>query len=295
MDNLILEFIEYLIVERGLSDNTIKAYRRDLKNFITYLKTQGIIDINQTSRTIIISYLLFMQKDGKASSTISRASASIKSFYHFLFRERHIDEDPTINLDSPKIEHRLPRVLTIEEVDLLLNQPDISTSLGYRDKTMLELLYATGMRVSELVSLEKSDVNLDLGYLRCFGKGSKERILPIGSMALKYLKDYVKNVRIELLKDKNVDFLFLNHHGQGLSRQGFWKIVKKYAKKANLSKKITPHTLRHSFATHLLENGADLRAVQEMLGHTDIATTQIYTHITKNRLKEVYDKSHPRA
>lgn len=295
MEELLNNFIEFLIVERGLAKNTIVSYRHDLKSYLAYLKLRRINDISDTNRTVIISYLLFMQKEGKASSSISRACAAIKSFYHFLFRERYINDDPTINIDTPKLEHRLPRVLSIEEVDKLLEQPNVNDPLGFRDKTMLELLYATGMRVSELISLTVDDINLDMGYLRCFGKGSKERILPIGSVSMKYLNKYLKHIRNKLLKNGSTNELFLNHRGKGLSRQGFWKIIKKYSRMANISKKVTPHTLRHSFATHLLENGADLRAVQEMLGHVDISTTQIYTHITKNKIKEVYDKTHPRA
>lgn len=289
------DFLAYLSVERGLAKNTIIAYRRDLKSYITYLRTQNIKDLNNTTRTTIVSYLLMMQKKGKASSSISRACAAIKSFYQFLFRERLIDEDPTLNLDTPKLEHRLPKVLSVEEVKKLLSQANTSDPWGMRDRAMLELLYATGLRVSELISLTLDDVNLEMGFLRCFGKGSKERIVPIGSIAVNYLNTYINVDRKKILKDKDVRVLFVNRQGQGLTRQGFWKIIKKYAKRAGIQKPITPHTLRHSFATHLLENGADLRAVQEMLGHADISTTQIYTHITRSKIKEVYDKTHPRA
>ncbi|WP_422443862.1 site-specific tyrosine recombinase XerD [Thermoanaerobacterium sp. DL9XJH110] len=295
MEDLVLEFLDFLSVERGLSRNTIDAYRRDLRSYINFLKLQKINDINHTTRTVIVSYLLLMQKKGKASSSISRACAAIKSFYHFLVRERRIKEDPTINLDTPKLEKRLPRVLTVGEVEDLLNQPDVTNLWGLRDKALLELLYATGIRVSELISIRVEDVNLEMGFLRCFGKGSKERIVPIGSVALNYLERYINEARKQLVKDKETNILFINHRGEGLTRQGFWKIIKKYARQAGINKEITPHTLRHSFATHLLENGADLRAVQEMLGHADISTTQIYTHITRSRIKEVYDRTHPRA
>jgi len=236
-----------------------------------------------------------MQKSGKASSSISRTCAALRSFYQFLFREHVISEDPTIDLDTPKLEQRLPKVLNTEEVEKLLSQPDITTPLGLRDKSMLELLYATGMRVSELISLSVEDVNLETGFLRCMGKGSKERIIPVGSIALEYLKEYLSSVRKQLLNGKESKKLFFNRQGNPMTRQGFWKIIKKYSKQAGIYKKITPHTLRHSFATHLLENGADLRAVQEMLGHADISTTQRYTHLTQNRIKQVYDKTHPRA
>ncbi|MCF6096708.1 site-specific tyrosine recombinase XerD [Thermovorax subterraneus] len=295
MEEMVRQFLNFISVERGLAPNTIESYYRDLQNYLRFLKSQNITDLKFTSKTTIISYLLLMQKNGKASSSISRACAAIKSFYHFLMRERYIDEDPTINLNTPKLEKKLPRVLTVEEVEKLLEQPDIRDPLGFRDKTMLELLYSTGIRVSELISLTTEDVNLDMGFLRCTGKGSKERIVPIGSFAITYLKEYINNVRRLLVKDKNSDVLFVNHFGKALTRQGFWKIIKKYAKMAGIDKEITPHTLRHSFATHLIENGADLRAVQEMLGHADISTTQIYTHLTKTRIKEVYDKTHPRA
>ncbi|HHY03797.1 MAG TPA: site-specific tyrosine recombinase XerD [Thermoanaerobacterales bacterium] len=295
MEELLQSFLEFLFVERGLSNNTISSYKRDLKKFLSYLRYKKIDDINKTNRTIIVSYLLLMQKEGKASSSISRACAAIKSFYHFLIRERLINEDPTINLESPKIEKRLPRVLSVKEVSNLLNQPDTTNPLGLRDRTMLELLYATGMRVSELLSITPEDVNLDMGFVRCLGKGSKERIIPIGTTAISFLKEYIQKARTKLLNKKNSKQLFLNHRGEKLSRQGFWKIIKRHAKNAGISKDITPHTIRHSFATHLLENGADLRSVQEMLGHADISTTQIYTHITRNKIKEVYDRTHPRA
>ncbi|HHW02683.1 MAG TPA: site-specific tyrosine recombinase XerD [Thermoanaerobacterales bacterium] len=295
MDELLKNYLEFLTVERGLSKNTVNSYKRDLKSYISFLKMQKINDINSTTRTIIVSYLLTMQKKGKASSSISRACAAIKSFYHFLMMERLIEKDPTINLDTPKLEHRLPRVLTLSEVELLLNQPDTSVIWGFRDKTMLELLYATGIRVSELIMIKVEDINIEMGFLRCFGKGSKERIVPVGSVALKYLDKYINLIRPKFLRGQDNGILFLNHQGKGLTRQGFWKIIRKYAQKAGIEKQITPHTLRHSFATHLLENGADLRSVQEMLGHADISTTQIYTHITRSKIKEVYDRTHPRA
>ncbi|RKL64206.1 site-specific tyrosine recombinase XerD [Thermoanaerobacteraceae bacterium SP2] len=295
MDELLNHYLEFLTVERGLSKNTINSYKRDLKSYIGFLKIQKINDINYTTRTVIVSYLLLMHKKGKASSSISRACAAIKSFYHFLVMERLIEKDPTLNLDTPKLEHRLPRVLTLNEVEQLLNQPDTSVIWGFRDKTMLELLYATGIRVSELILIKVEDLNVEMGFLRCFGKGSKERIVPVGSVALKYLDKYINEVRPKFLKEQDNGILFLNHLGKGLTRQGFWKIIRKYAQKAGIEKHITPHTLRHSFATHLLENGADLRSVQEMLGHADISTTQIYTHITRSKIKEVYDRTHPRA
>lgn len=295
MNELLSSFLEYLSVERGLAKNTIVAYKRDLKSYITYLRTKDITDINSSNRAIIVAYLLEMQKKGKASSSISRACAAIKAFYHFLFREHIIREDPTVDLDTPKLEQRLPKVLNTQEVKKLLSQPDTTNPLGIRDKSMLELLYATGMRVSELISLSIEDVNLETGFLRCMGKGSKERIIPVSSIALKCLQEYILTAREKLLMGKKTKVLFLNRQGNPITRQGFWKIIKRYSKQAGINKKITPHTLRHSFATHLLENGADLRAVQEMLGHADISTTQRYTHLTRSRIKQVYDKTHPRA
>lgn len=295
MDKLIERFIHYLAVERGLAQNTLDSYQRDLNNYVEFLKRSHIRDLNQTRRANIIAYLADLQRKGRATSTISRNLASLRSFYGFLIRDGLIDSDPTTNLESPKIEKRLPKVLTVQEVEALLEGPDLGDVCGLRDKAMLELLYATGIRVSELVALNLSDVNLNMGFLKCFGKGSKERIIPLGTMALTNVSDYVMRARGKLLRNQEEESLFLNHHGQRLSRQGFWKIIKKYAITATIEKEITPHTLRHSFATHLLENGADLRAVQEMLGHADISTTQIYTHLTKSRLKEVYAKTHPRA
>lgn len=295
MKKLIKEFIDYLSVERGLAVNTLESYGRDLRQYSQYLEQGETAALDSATRATIVEYLLHLQRQGKATATIARRLAALKAFYQFLVRENYLEKDPTINLESPRLEKRLPKVLTIREVETLLAQPDGATAAGLRDRAMLELLYATGIRVSELVSLNHSDVNLDLAYIRCLGKGSKERIVPLGSMAVKGVRDYLQSGRPRLIRDRNEEALFVNHHGRRLTRQGFWKIVKKYAEDARIDKEITPHTLRHSFATHLLENGADLRSVQEMLGHADISTTQIYTHITKGRLKEVYARTHPRA
>jgi integrase/recombinase XerD len=242
-----------------------------------------------------VSYLLHLQTQGKATATIARRLAALKAFYQFLVREKRIKNDPTANLESPKLEKRLPKVLTVSEVERLLGQPDLVQPAGIRDRAMLELLYATGIRVSELVSLSLADVSLDMGYIKCEGKGSKERIVPLGTIAIRSCREYLQAARAKLVKERPESALFVNHHGHRLTRQGFWKIVKKYAHDARVDKEITPHTLRHSFATHLLENGADLRSVQEMLGHADISTTQIYTHVTRGHLKEVYARTHPRA
>lgn len=294
MNQLIHEFITYLSVERGLATNTLESYGRDLRQYSEYLEADsGTLDA--VSRSTIVGYLLHLQGQGKATATIARRLAALKAFYQFLLRERRINQDPTANLESPKLEKRLPKVLTVREVERLLAQPDPGQPAGMRDRAMLELLYATGIRVSELVSLSVVDVNLEMGYIRCSGKGAKERIVPLGSLAIQSCTEYLQGARPRLVKHESEQALFVNHHGHRLTRQGFWKIVKKYADDAKIEKEITPHTLRHSFATHLLENGADLRSVQEMLGHADISTTQIYTHVTKGRLKEVYARTHPRA
>ncbi|WCK55962.1 site-specific tyrosine recombinase XerD [Aneurinibacillus sp. Ricciae_BoGa-3] len=295
MKSLITQFIHYLTVERGLANNTLESYERDLASYCEYIHRQGFDSLNDTSRMQIMSYLLDLQERGRATATLSRNLASIRAFYQFLLREKFIDHDPSVNLESPKIEKRLPQVLSVHEVELLLNGPKLDVPAGKRDKAMLELLYATGIRVTELVSLEVTDINLSMGFVKCMGKGSKERIIPLGRLAVENVRSYIERGRPYLIKRAGENALFLNHHGRRLSRQGFWKIIKKYALVARIDKEITPHTLRHSFATHLLENGADLRSVQEMLGHADISTTQIYTHVTRSRLKEVYAKAHPRA
>ena len=244
---------------------------------------------------MIQEYLKSLQTKGRAVSTISRNIAAIKAFYQYLVKENYLESDPSQSLDTPKVEKKLPKILSVHEVEELLKQPEIKSSGGLRDKAMLELLYATGIRVSELIALNISDINLDMGYVKCYGKGSKNRIVPLGSIAVKAVHDYIIKGRMKVVRTYDEPALFINHHGGRLTRQGFWKIIKKYAQEAGITKDITPHTLRHSFATHLLENGADLRSVQEMLGHADISTTQLYTQIVKNPLKEVYDKSHPRA
>ncbi len=288
-------FIYHLAVERGLSKNTLVSYRTDLTGYISFCSKHGLELLEQADRDMIMSYLFQLQIDGRSPATIARHLASIRSFYRYLVREGTLRKDPSVDLESPRPAKKLPRVLTIEEVDHLLAQPLIGEPAGLRDKAMLELMYATGIRVSELVSLNLVHINIENGYIRCFGKGSKERIVPLGDVAARYLKEYLARGRSKLVKAGSEKALFVNQHGRRLTRQGFWKIIKKYAMKAKIETKITPHTLRHSFATHLLENGADLRSVQEMLGHVDISTTQIYTHLTTKRLRKVYDRSHPRA
>jgi integrase/recombinase XerD len=296
MNDHVQDFLQYLIVERALSKNTIESYKRDLTQYILFLeKVESIETIHQVDRNNIMGYLLFLKENGKASTTLARNIASIRSFHQFLFREKLSSQDPTLHIETPKTERKLPKVLTTDEVEALLEISSSNDPLSQRDKAMLELLYATGIRVSELVQLDLSDIHLSMGFIRCIGKGNKERIIPLGKMAQSAIERYINDGRPSLLKKKRTEALFLNHHGNRLSRQGFWKILKQLAVKARIEKELTPHTLRHSFATHLLENGADLRAVQEMLGHADISTTQIYTHVTKTRLKDVYSAFHPRA
>ncbi len=289
------EFIYHLAVERGLAQNTLVSYRTDLKGYISFCQKHGLSSHEEINRDVIMSFLFHLQLKGRSPATISRHLAAIRSFYRYAVREGIIKKDPSADLESPKIAQKLPRVLSAGEVDFLLNQPIISEPAGLRDKSMLELLYATGIRVSELVSLNLEQINMENGFIRCFGKGAKERIVPLGDTAVRFLKEYLARGRSKLEKTGGTQALFVNQHGRRLTRQGFWKILKKYARKAKIKAEITPHTLRHSFATHLLENGADLRSVQEMLGHADISTTQIYTHLTKKKLKEVYERTHPRA
>lgn len=294
--NLLLDkFTDYIGSVRKLSDNTVESYCRDIKQYIEYIESKNIHSLKNTNKTTVITYLLYLQKNGRATSTISRSLASIRAFYQYLTSERIIDRDPTVDLESPKVEKKLPTILSGEEVELLLDQPDLNSAKGTRDKSMLELLYATGIRVSELVALDLDDINLELGYLKCCKNNDRERIIPVGTIALDILGRYISDVRPGLLRGKNETALYVNYKGERLTRQGFWKIIKGYKNKAKINKDITPHTLRHSFAAHLIENGADLKSVQEMLGHSDISTTQVYAQITKNRIKEVYNKAHPRA
>ncbi|VEF47905.1 site-specific tyrosine recombinase XerD [Bacillus freudenreichii] len=297
MKDRLQDFIHFMIVEKGLSQNTVKAYERDLVNYLSYV--QKILHINsfdEITRMHIIQFLGQIKGEGKSSRTLARHIASIRSFHQFLLREKAAGHDPTVHIETPQLEKNLPKVLSITDVQSLLEAPDQSTMFGIRDKAMLELLYGTGTRISELLDMNLDDIHLTIGFVRCRGKGNKERIIPIGMEATKAIERYLKEARPKLRKEKNkTDALFLNHHGKRLTRQGFWKNLKKLASKADIKKELTPHTLRHSFATHLLENGADLRAVQEMLGHADISTTQIYTHVSKSRLKDVYKQFHPRA
>lgn len=286
--------MSYLSVERGLSKNTISAYRTDLAHFINYLESKNIKDIDGVRRQEITNYLLHEKDKGLSSNSISRALVAIKMFYRFLVQERFIKDDVAGVLESPKLIRPLPDVLGMSEVDKILGLPDLRDWMGIRDKAALELMYATGMRVSEMVNLTTEGLNLDVGFIKCKGKGDKERIVPIGKQAQGAISRYVEKVRPSLVKGKQDSHLFLSRLGKKISRQSFWKMIKKYTKLARIKKDVTPHTLRHSFATHLLERGADLRVVQEMLGHSDISTTQIYTHINKERLKSIHRQFHPR-
>lgn len=285
-------YLDYLAVEKGLSPNTIEAYSRDILSFIDTLE-EGVTLLTAEPEDILRFIRLQRDKGLKPRSYV-RALVALRGIYRFLLMEGYTDTIPTSKIDLPRFYKKLPDVLSVEDVEQILNAPDTDTPKGLRDKAMLELLYATGLRVSELLNTELENVNFQLGYIITLGKGSKERIVPIGEVALRWLKDYMDNARDSFLKGRQTKYLFLNPSGRRLSRQGFFKIIRQYASKAGIRKRISPHTLRHSFATHLLEKGADLRAVQTMLGHSDISTTQIYTHISRERLKEIHKKFHPR-
>ncbi len=286
MDNLADQFINYLRVERGLADNTIQSYSRDLNRFFQFLEARALSPLI-ISQNQIMEYVGLIGKDLSARS-VARNISTIKTFFRFLAAEGKIKSSPA------RLARRLPKILNQGEVERLISQPDSSNAMGQRDRAMLEILYAAGLRVSELVGLKVLSVNLEAGYVRTLGKGSKERAVPIGEKAIRAVKEYLANGRLQLAKRTNSAYLFLNSRGYPLTRQGFWKIIKKHGKEAAINKKITPHGIRHSFASHLLEAGADLRSVQVMLGHADIATTQIYTHVTRERLKELHEKCHPR-
>jgi integrase/recombinase XerD len=295
MDDMIDEFVNYLAVERGASRNTIEAYSRDLIRYTDFLRSNGIQTVGEANPEDVVSYLGRIQTEGLTPSTVNRGLAAIRVFYKFLLRERKVNQNPVANIELAKVWMRLPCTLNQEEMNRLLIQPGHGTTTGIRDTAILEIMYATGTRVSELISLTTSSINWQVGYLVAMGKGCKERVIPVGQSAYDCLYSYVHEARPEFLKKKSTDILFLSRLGEGFTRQGFWKIVKKYALKAGLAKKVHPHTFRHSFATHLLEGGADLRSVQTMLGHADISTTQIYTHVTRDRLKQIHKKYHPRG
>lgn len=289
-------FLEYLTVELGLSANTRQAYERDLRLFCKTLGFKNSDALVNVSREQITGYMTQLKEKGLAAATIARKLAAIKAFYRFMTAEGYMDANPAEVVEAGTKGIKLPRVLSEDEVVRLLNQPNITTAEGFRDRTMLEVLYATGMRVSELVNLTLERVDLNMKYIIAFGKGSKERIVPLGSVAAEFLQQYLEKVRPKLTHaGRNTNIVFLAFGGHELTRQRFWQIIRAYGRKANINKALTPHILRHSFATHLLDNGADLRSVQELLGHSDISTTQIYTHLTNKRLRDIYAKAHPRA
>ena len=293
MEKQIKLFLEFLQNEKKLSDNTLQSYKRDVLQFEEYVE-KNRINYAKMNQEDVKTYLCHLQELGKKSSTISRNLASIRSFYQFLIRIRKVKHNPTDDVQSPKVEKRVPSVLTSQEVELLLDQPKDVDLKGTRDKAMLEFAYATGMRVTEIISLNVDDINLEQGFAIC-RYGSKQRSVPLGSLSLKALQEYMEEARPILIKDEKEKALFVNVNGKRLTRQGFWKIVKYYKEQAHITKDITPHVLRHSFATHLLQNGADLKAIQTMLGHSDISSTQVYMQFQDPGLKDIYQKAHPRA
>lgn len=295
MKDQLEDYLHFLIVERGLSENTIVGYRQDLQEALAYFQ-KTTTDFTQVDQFLILNYLESLQQAGKSRSTVIRAVSSLRKFFQYLAQFGIIKSDPMLKVDSPKKAQTLPDVLTVAEVNSLLATPNVSRSLGVRDRAILETLYATGLRVSELVNLRLADLHLPMKLIQTIGKGDRERIIPISDVAIDWLNRYLTTTRQELLKNRpNTEFVFLNAHGRQLTRQAIWQMIKKYVKLARIKRHVTPHTLRHSFATHLLENGADLRIVQELLGHADISTTQIYTHISHRHLSEVYNQFHPRT
>ena len=294
MNTYVKEYTSFMTDIRHKSLNTVESYKRDVTQYISYLDGTGVTDISSTTKTTVLSYLLYLQKEGRASSTVSRTLASLRSYYLFMMQNGVVKSNPTSNLEAPHVEKKIPKILSGEEVELLLEQPKNCDNKGIRDKAMLELLYATGIRVSELINLDVSDVNVPMSFVRCKG-GKKERIIPMGHQAKDALENYINNVRKYMVKDENETALFVNCSGARLSRQGFWKLIKYYQHIAGIETDITPHTLRHSFAAHLLENGADLHSIQEMMGHADISSTQVYSRMMNSKIKDVYAKVHPRA
>ncbi|WP_338156655.1 site-specific tyrosine recombinase XerD [Ligilactobacillus salivarius] len=295
INNILMDYLHYLKVERGLSENTINSYGIDLKLFLEYLRENEIPSFKQVNKEVIVNYMQSEKNNNKANSSILRSVSSLRKFFQYLAQEKIIEKDPMLLIDTPKKKQHLPQVLTKEEVEKLLRSPNTGQVLGLRDRAMLELIYATGLRISEIINLKLEDLHLTMGTLQTLGKGHKERIVPVGDEAIKWVNRYLEEARPKLLKQKRSNYLFLNFHGNNLTRQGVWKNLKAEVRKAGIQKNITPHTLRHSFATHILENGADLRIVQELLGHADISTTQIYTHLSNKQLADIYNRAHPRA
>ena len=294
MNAYIGEYTDYMRNTCHKSANTVESYKRDITQYITYLSELGISNIKRTTQTNVLSYIMLLQKMGRATSTVSRVIASIRSYYLYLLRNGQIDSDPTTTLTSPRIEKKPPQALTSNEVTLLLEQPKLSDNKGIRDKAMLELLYATGIRVSELIGLDITDVNLSMGYIRC-SNSKGERLIPVGNKAVDALMLYLEKARNSMIKDANETALFINRLGARISRQGFWKIIKNYQESSGIDTEITPHSLRHSFAAHLIQNGADLQSLKSMMGHSDISSTQVYTCFLDENIKRVYEKTHPRA
>ena len=295
MHSLLDQYINYLLVEKGLAEKTLASYSSDILRHIQFLNDSGITDLKDTGTHNILQYLISLRKQGLGAGSRARHLVSLRGFYKFLHQEKFLDHNPAKVVDLPKRSLKLPDVLSEQEIKRLLDTPDMKTPLGMRDAAMIELIYAAGLRVSELISLKLQNVNLEGCFVRVFGKGSKERVVPFGMFAKEKIDVYSKNARPLLLKERTSAYLFVNRAAKPMTRQGFWKLLKRYTQRAGIAKNITPHTLRHSFATHLLEGGADLRAVQVMLGHVDIATTQIYTHIAQSHLKEMHKKFHPRG
>ncbi|MDR3206921.1 MAG: site-specific tyrosine recombinase XerD [Oscillospiraceae bacterium] len=294
MNDLIPRFEAYLRVERGAAQNTISSYVRDVTQFSVYVSEHLTADLPAVSHEEILGYMQFLTDSGKSAATVTRGAASLKCFYGFLIDRGLTAENPAKNAAPMKTARKLPQVLTSKEVELLLMQPRTGDLKGYRDRAMLELLYATGIRVSELIALNIGDLNLSAGFVKCAG-GGRERVIPLYPAAIRALSDYTLLARGKMIGRLSEQALFVNVSGERMSRQGFWKIIKHYQEMANIGKQITPHTLRHSFAAHLLENGADLRSIQEMLGHADISSTQVYASLVKHKLKDVYNRAHPRA
>lgn len=290
---LLPDYLAVLLVERGLAAHSVSSYRNDLKSFGLWLASQGL-EASRCERADLRRYLSELRGRGLSARSAARALAALRGLYRYLLERNETKQDPTLELETPKLMRALPYFLSAEEVEALLAAPDVARPLGVRDKAMLETIYATGVRVSELVGLKVAQLRLDPGYLRVWGKGNKERIVPVGSSALEWLERYLGSVRPKLDK-RHSEALFLSTRGEGMTRQMFWMLIKRYGKQAGIATHLSPHVLRHSFATHLLEHGADLRAVQAMLGHSDISTTEIYTHVTRERLRQLYDRAHPRA
>ncbi len=295
LDTLTDQYLNYLLVEKGLSSKTLDSYGSDMAMYLSFLVENKINNIADADTPVILKHLISMRDAGLGARSRARHLVTIRGFYRFLVQEKRLKHDPTRLIDLPKSGLKLPDVLSVEEVKLLLSIPDTNTPVGSRDAAMIELLYAAGLRVSELINLKLQDVNLEAGFVRVFGKGSKERVVPIGLFAKQRIDDYLKTARPLILKNIPSRYLFVARAGKPMTRQGFWKLIKRYALKAGFNKRITPHSLRHSFASHLLEGGADLRAVQLMLGHVDISTTQIYTHVAREHLKKIHKKFHPRG